>query len=154
MSKLEDTAGDLVTALAAAFGDDVTPVLIPGQVLVTDFVWPNCDQAWVRLDSLFPSSQFPIPDNRPTACATPVAMRWHVGIARCVNGLDENGQSPDAPDQAADSLQIMGDAMTIRTMLCELSKSAGRGESLLGAWQPMGPLGNTAGGWWPWTVRW
>lgn len=113
----------------------------------------GCGTAWVRLDSAFPSSTFPNVDNTVTFCHGPLAYRFHIGVMRCVPGLDAKGNPPTAAQLLPSSQQIMEDA----DMLMEVARCCfgelHRKQVLTGPWVPLGqPDGNCAGGFVPITV--
>lgn len=154
-----DQANAIVTQLAATYADEegTRNVFVPGQLLVNDFIWTGCDAVFVRLDSAFPSSAFPAPDAKPTGCSAPLTARWHIGASRCVAGVESDGSAPSEAEQGGDSLQLLADLVKLRTMICELVNESThfdeRSGIVLGSWQPFGPLGNVAGGYWPLTAR-
>lgn len=117
-----DTALTVMDALRVCLTAQLAPVcggvaLIPGQQAYPDSCGcgnDGCGQAWVRLDSLYPSKQFPVQDISPTNCGSPLAAVIEVGVLRCVPTLTAGGTPPTvvaltqaAIDAAADTSAML-----------------------------------------------
>jgi len=120
-------------------------LLVPGAALVMDYCGApgDCGMAFVRVDSIFPSSRFPQPDSTPNTCGTMTAVRLQVGVLRCLPVLDEAGNPPTAIEQDEAVRVQMGDYAAIRRVVeCRL----GQADYLFGAYAPIGPMGDCGGG--------
>lgn len=154
-----EVGGLLVERLAEAYTAEpgVRVVFVPGGNVTHDWCWSGCGMVYVRVDSIYPSQAFPTSDTAPAACAMPLAVRFHVGVHRCIATMTESGEPPDPAEQSADALQLLDDADTLRCAIHAAQVGnpdrIPRKQSMLGAWTPQGPLGDCAGGFWPWTVR-
>jgi hypothetical protein len=134
-------------------GLTVGTALMPVDSCLCASTGEDCGTAWVRLDSAYPSAAFPTADPSPRgSCTSPLAYRFHVGVVRCVPGLDHGGRPPNADAMALAAQRGYDDAgAAYRAALCCGERH--RGETLLGPWLPVGaPDGNCAGGYWPLTV--
>ena len=130
-------------------------------------VWPGAEVAWefcdecggehcgmlyVRLASMFPSTVFPEQDTMSASCSTERALAVEVGVLRCLP-VEADGTAPDGATLTAVSLSILDDAMA----LCQTIQgwaAANDQRYLLGAWEPLGPQGACAGGFWTFTTAW
>lgn len=150
-----DALDAILSAVSAEYAADadVKVTAQPGQTTTQDWCWGGCGMVWVRLDTAFPSTAFPTPDQAPAACGAPLAARFHVGVARCVSGMDGGGNAPDPADQYADAALILTDAGRLRTALACATPAFSRKGLHLAEWRPMGPFGNCAGGYWTVTAR-
>lgn len=154
-SPYEVAAQQLMEVLTVLYDDDpgMRVLAVPGQIIPDDWCWSGCAAAYVRLDTSYTAVKFPTPDIIPDPSSGLVA-RYHVGLHRCVSGMDDSGNAPPPDEQTADALAIMRDAWRIRCALKAWAKTYhGKGGFLLGTWTPAGPLGNCAGGFWPVTIR-
>lgn len=118
----------------------------------------HCGTAWVRLDAVFPSSTFNIPDASPLgSCSSPLSYRFHLGVVRCQPGPDDLG-NPPTPDQLTHAANVTIEDMqaSYRAALCCLTTSEHAPSAknrLLGQWVPgAAPEGGCSGGYWPVTV--
>jgi len=92
--------------------------LMPGGDVPLDYCGGGCDtegcggQAWVRVVSIFPTTDFPSSTQLAT-CATNRGMTLEVGHAMCAPQPDDDGTPPDVAAQyAATALQMASmDAM-------------------------------------------
>lgn len=153
--KPTDAALELVAVVGGAYEgqDGVGVAFVPGQITVDDWCWSGCQTAYVRLDTLYPSARFPTPDTTPADPPSKRAARFHVGIHRCVHGMDGD-RPPSAAAQTEDALAILDDAELLYCALVPWTRARfGRGRSLIGGWTPMGPLGDCAGGYWTVTLH-
>lgn len=114
----------------------------------------NCGTAWVRLDTAFPSANFPQPDLTPRgSCQSPLAYRINVGVVRCIPGLDSSGRPPGADTMILAAQRMVDDQKAAyRALSC--CRIWGKGDASLGGWLPVGaPDGNCAGGYWTFSFR-
>ena len=129
----------------------------PGETMTADWCAGDCSMAYVRVDTMGVSSQqFPEIDGTPTGRTGPLAVRFHVGVARCVAVVDSQGYAPDPDTQTEEAILFLDDARRLRRAIqCCLRDVPGLGAKtvVMGAWTPMGPFGTCAGGHWPLTVR-
>lgn len=139
--------------VASPGGEVCSCALVPGQIVPMD--WCGCDDdacgmAWVRVDAIFPSDQFPVPVGIPRGCDGPYAVRFHAGVFRCLPTLDSSGQPPSAAEQTEATRIALGDQFAVlRGIKCcpALPKRL-----LLGQWTPVS-AGDCGGGFWPVTVQ-
>lgn len=145
---------DLIAGVGKAYehDDSMRVALIPGAMVPDDWCWGGCGAVFVRLDQAYASTRFPTPDTSPT-CTAPLAARFHVGVARCVAGMSDKGQPPSAEAQTEDALILLDDLTTLRCALRDVAAAYRGGEVLVGAWTPVGPVGDCAGGYWAVTIR-
>lgn len=114
-------------------------------------------QAWVRLSSEFPSSQFPNPDQEGSSCNSPTAYVLEVGIARCLPQGKANAITgfvgPTVEDLVeATRLQMADKAAMKAAIQCCMNDSEHEMTYSLGAYQPMQATGDCGGGYWLVTV--
>jgi hypothetical protein len=151
-----EAALSLLDALGEAYTaqDGVSVTLVPGQITTDDWCWGGCGSAYVRLDSAYRSTRFPAPDSGAVTGPAPLAARFHVGIHRCVAGVTEGGEPPSTLAQTEDALALLDDLCRLDAAISRWAKvNGGRNGWVLGAWSPVGPLGDCAGGFWPVTIR-
>lgn len=148
-------ASDLLDCLCAQVPDVCSCSLLPGSLAVMDFCSCNdqgrCGQAFVRVDSVFPSNAFPSQVTTTVPCATLWAARFHVGVFRCIPTLHDNGDPPDAVEQTeATRLQLADMAAILRAIDCcpaMLTRKA-----LVGVYTPLSAA-DCGGGYWTVTVQ-
>lgn len=110
----------------------------------------KCGQAWVRLDRIYPSNQFPAQDAR-ASCNAPLAAVIEAGVYRCRPTADRRGGPPDEAATTAATLQEVKDAMLIAQAIACCPEITER-PHVLGLWLPH-DAGNCGGGKWTVTVR-
>jgi hypothetical protein len=95
---------------------------VAGEVAL-DFCGGNCGdegcggQAWVRFMDIFPSTNFPSPDNALANCKAPLAFNMEVGIARCapVGTSGPNGYLPPTMEQNVEAIRLqLADVAALR----------------------------------------
>lgn len=156
MSAVEDRLLALATCLCAEITDHpVTPDVcfcgvVPGEETAYDYTGDctnACGMAWVRLVTAYPSTVIGEASGQPGNCSHMLGMDVEVGILRCIEGPDEQGNPPSPDQMLAASMWQWEDMTTIRRAIlcCQGSK-----DFLLGAYVPIGPQGNLVGG--SWTV--
>lgn len=150
-----DAALELLTVVGDAYTADptMTASLIPGQVMVDDWCWGGCGTAYVRLNTSHHSASFPTPVAAPSSQPAPLVAQFHVGVNRCVHGMADDGTPPTPKQLTEDALVLLEDLCTLHTALTAWIQAKRRGNVLLGAWTPVGPLGDCAGGFWTVTLR-
>lgn len=127
---------------------------VPGPMAIMDYCGGDgdCDgtcggQAWVRLVSEFPSSDFPSPsiDSR---CGAPMAYTLEVGIARCqpVGQTTVNRFIPPSLEELVEAtrLQLADKAAIAAAVACCLDD--GDLTYALGNYSPMSVTGDCGGG--------
>lgn len=156
MSAVEDRLLALATCLCAEIEDHpVTPKVcfcgvVPGEEVSFDYSGDcetACGMAWVRLLGAYPSAVIGEATNVPGNCGSMLGMDVEIGIIRCVQGMDEQGNPPSADALLESAMWQWEDMATIRrAVLC----CSGSKDFLLGAYVPIGPQGGLVGG--AWTV--
>jgi hypothetical protein len=151
---------EVKTCLETALTDRSAPVCSLA-VIGGVQAWPDhcdCDsadcggQAWVRLDRMYPSRQFPVPDTTALGiCTTPVAGVIEVGILRCIHTLGSEGALPTDVDLTNDAIAATRDASALLQAIQCCTGITGRSH-VLGTYAPR-DAGNCAGGLWPVTVQ-
>lgn len=125
--------------------------VVPGANVAMDFcdcTGTPCGMAYVRIHEVYPSRRFPQPSPDLNNCNDPLAVTFEIGITRCLPGMDDQGEPPDAVAQFEAVRIQTGDMAAIRrTVVCCFD-----GKAILGRWRGLGPAGNCGGGVWPVTV--
>lgn len=152
---LDSLRACLCAGLADAGSDTCFCGLYPGASASADWCTCGgggaCGMAWVRLDRIFPSSSFPIPDvSTATGCTVMLAAVIEVGIYRCQPVPGPNG-IVDPVDLVNAALTQAADAMVMAKALRCCGEIAKR-KSLLGTYQPVSG-GDCGGATWPVTVQ-
>lgn len=128
--------------------------VVPASLVAMDFCdcagALRCGMAYVRLDTVFPSRRFP-DQTTDARCTDPLAARVHIGVTRCLPGMDTRGNPPGVVEQSEAVRVQMGDMAAIRRTI-ECCFDDGRAV-LLGAYTPVGDQGNCGGGFWSATVQ-
>lgn len=105
-----------------------------------------CSQAWVRVESVVPTSTV---DGWDDDCSTVLEITLEVGILRCF-GIEEDGEAPTA----SDVLWAAAQSMTDMKVIYDAAMSSGAWSKInSGAWSPEGPLGGQYGGTWTFVVE-
>ena len=123
-----------------------TAAVFPGVEVPWDYAGDcgsTCGFAYVRLMTSFPYDVFPQPAFA-ASCINPPAHQLAVGIIRCLPVMEDDGDPPSPDDISANALDRFKDQRAIRSAIIKVQP---RG-SMLGAWQPLGPLGGNVGGEW------
>ena len=143
---LEDLLADVVDALEAA----CTPVG-KSSIETGTIAWDWCCEghAYVRVPRIHPSNPFPQQALRQGNCALPTAVMVEVGVLRCAPTMDNLGNSPDAEDVTASSLEVYDDASTVYEVLRDFQIGNGaRADTVIESWEPFDSQGGCAGGAW------
>lgn len=138
--------------------------VIPGSQVILD-VCSSCGkdkacpgQAWVRMVSAYPSSNFPNADQAPATCLAPIAYNLEVGVARCFPQGKSNaitGFTPPTMVEQLDATRLqMADmaAMKRAIQCCMATQRDGDLTYSLGQYNPMTIGGGCGGGTWSVTV--
>lgn len=106
-----------------------------------------CGQAWVRLDTAYPSTSFP--DQAIDAnCVTRIAYTLEVGITRCAPLPDDSGNPPTVDEHlAAVRLQTADMQAMRRAIACCMGAEEDR-DYVLGLYSPYPNGGGCTGGYW------
>jgi hypothetical protein len=153
MSLVEDRMLALATCLCAEIENHPTLPgvcfcgVLPGEEVAFDYTGDcndKCGMAWVRLASAYPSTVVGEASTLPGNCASMLAFDVEVGIIRCIEGMDNQGNPPSPQSLLAASMWQWEDMLTMRRAIvcCEGSKGF-----LLGQYTPVGPT-TVVGGMW------
>lgn len=108
--------------------------------------------AWVRLDQVFPSTNFPDPDQK-AECSTLLAATIEVGVIRNVI-LGNDRRNPTVDELVAVTRAQVADMSAMhRAITCCVTKSNIDFVYVLNDYQPYGPEGGIVGGMWTVTVQ-
>lgn len=104
-----------------------------------------CGAGFVRLNSAFPSTQFPLVDQEAT-CFTSMAFDISVGILRCAP-MGEDGNPPTQEELTAHAHLLLADMALIRRVLtCCLSQNKFPDlDQWVGTWTPLPNEGGISG---------
>ncbi len=146
-----------LTALRDCLCEAANPQLcqctvLPGELVSIDYCTECsggvCGQGWVRLESAFPSTVFPMQDTDATlgrSCGKVLAITVELGMVRCAPVGDAQGNPPSTDQWEAASIQQMTDMAAMRTAIqCCFPHEL----TVLGAYTPVGPAGGCVGGHW------
>lgn len=126
--------------------------VIPGDAAVGDYAGDcstACGMAWVRLMTVYPATVVGVPNEAAGNCSATIGLEIEVGILRCLS-IPEDGEPPSAGELLAVTDLQTRDAMSIwRAITC--CDAINVRDSILSAYQPMGPMGGLVGG--AYTVR-
>lgn len=107
---------------------------------------------YVKVASIFPSTDFPEQDNVSYECVRAWAVTFELGVFRCAPG--QVGTLVPAAAWQATAQQLMDDAQAMRKAICCLTAQLPPGTGQLpGAWVPLGPQGGCIGGTMEFTVQ-
>jgi hypothetical protein len=150
-----DRLGELAECLCAQIQDPENGVpdvcfcgVVPGDQAVANYAGDCndvCGMAWVRLVQMYPMAVIGQADATPGNCGVGVGIDVEVGILRCIEFGDEQGNlPPPAVLLAATQLQI-ADALVMRKAIycCDAIPSK---EAIVTPYAPTGPLGGLVGG--------
>lgn len=122
--------------------------LLPGAVPSDQMGESLGGQAWVRVVRMFPSSTFPLQDNRPRiSCGSELTVELELGVLRCAPMASANGTVPPTMEETweATRLQMADAAAMRRAAVCCYDESD---LVVLGQYVPYGPMGGVVGGMW------
>lgn len=116
----------------------------------------DCGSVWVRLVTAYPYLSFPFANEAGT-CASPLAYQIELGVHRCFQVMDDDGEPSGDETITTKSLELIEDQRALWTAVqcCESAPLRG---AVIGPWTPLGPEGNCVGGMWlvsldPWGGR-
>lgn len=145
----------LLTDLASCLCREITDAglpepcfcgVLPGAQVALDYCTScddgRCGMAWTRLAAILPVlSETPV----PRRCQVGLVISIEAGVVRCAPMPDDDGNPPSMAEQfEATALQMADQAAIQRALLC----CSGIEAPVLGAYQPLGPLGGCVGGSW------
>ena len=110
----------------------------------------DCGVAWVSPVNVFPYGVFPMQnEGAVTKCASPMAMRVQIGVARCHPKVPQGRTSLD-PQQAFDAtrLYLSDMAAAKRALLCCFPQGNRDYQVALESWEPLPAEAGVAGGIW------
>lgn len=124
--------------------------IVPGDAIAIDSLNDGCSgMAYGRVASVFPSRDFPNPDNTPQGVDS-LAVVVEVGIIRGFD-LPDNAE-PVTPEESYDTTRLqMADMGAILTAICAYCDGRDL-PVLIGQYTPFGPDGATVGGSWTATI--
>lgn len=126
--------------------------ILPGSMIAADYCGDEeCGQAWVRLATVYPSQNFPNPDDSAVEPQSYLAYSIEVGILRCAPMPADDGTPPSVAEQLESARLQMADMSAIRRAIqCCLDQL--ERPYLLGSYDPIGPEGGCVGGSWSFTL--
>lgn len=142
---------ELATCLCAQLLDDNLPPvcfcgIVPGEQVSLDYAGEcdnACGQAWVRMTTAYPSTTIGQPSVLPGNCSSAIGVDVELGVVRCVEVGEADGQ-PIAPEKlAAAAVLQQADMMAMwrAVACCRESK-----DWVIGQYTPYGPEGGLVGG--------
>lgn len=142
---LEELQDCLCESLKASLGGPVCRcILVAGQ----QAAWDNCcqGQAWIRVESVFPSQSFPSPDTGAFRCGHEMmAATLELGVIRCAPSFDDDGNPPSIAAIEQSFRVVHSDRVRmLRAVTCCFDPQCQVVE--IGAWQPLGESGGCVGG--------
>ena len=105
-------------------------------------------QAWVQIQQIGPTENFPTIQTGPMRCHPPEhAVQLNVAILRCASTVDDGGDPPAASTLTGEFEKVQRDRAIIdEAMTCCYLPSADPGTYTIGVWTPLGPSGGCVGG--------
>ena len=154
-NRVFDRVGELSECLCAQILDPENGVpdvcycgIVPGEQAIGNYAGDcktKCGMAWVRLAGLYPMAAIGQPSIQPGNCGTGLGIDVEMGILRCIEVGDEQGNMISPEEMlAATQLQI-ADALVMHkaVLCCEAIPSK---EAMLSTYTPVGPNGGLVGG--------
>jgi hypothetical protein len=156
---LKEVMDKLLANLIAEVGGDgmCAKTLMPGDSVLAEYVGlEGCGgMLWVRLVTAGPSATFPQIGIRPDNCSYELAVPLEVGVLRMAPPAEVIlGREPILPSneqQTAAVHQQIDDMEAMRRAIRKTDEWFDE-DSVLGAYQPIGPESGVIGGSWQWTV--
>src|SRR5690606_33510636 len=98
-------------------------------------------EAWVRVETVYPSTNFPQPESRSNRCDYgSIAAKFNLGIYRCAPALDSDGDAPAVEDRAATlARQLQDRAILTQPARCALTLHDDDRYWYIDAWKPIDP---------------
>ena len=117
--------------------------------------WDSCcvvgnaeGQAWVQLQSVNPTNDFPRQTGPQRLGFGEWAVTVNLGILRCAATLNDQGEAPPVEAMMANAEKVNRDRVLLHTAIecCFLPELDVEGGYLVGGWTPLGPGGGCVGG--------
>jgi hypothetical protein len=128
-------------------GPVCTAAIFPGEEVAWDYCGEcasdKCGFVYVKMAQTYPSSIFPQPDLE-LGCGSTLAFQLELGVVRCLQVMDDDGDAPDPDALSASALAMMDDMLAIRYAASMHAPKT----HVLSNWVPQGPLGGCVGGYW------
>lgn len=146
---------ELVGCLEKEFADEGFCFIgvMHGQMAPADY--GSDGMAWVRLSGVYPSTDFPSPDDS-TGCISPLATDLEVGVLRCAPSPNAMSKTMPTESQQEEAARIAtADMMAMRRAInCCFGKNGQVRfrDVLMGNYSPLGPMGGVTGGQWTLTI--
>lgn len=145
--------GALVTCLCEQIVTEGLPDvcacgLLPGDAVALDHTGDCsdvCGMAWVRLVEASPATGVAVGDSTVNNCAASLGWDLEIGISRCLDVLDENGDPPSVAAMAEATVLQIADMLVMRKAV---ACCTALGDYILGVYVPSGPEGGTVSGTW------
>lgn len=104
-------------------------------------------QAWVQLQSVVPTLNFPMPAP-PGRGFAEWAVSVNLGVLRCAAVPDDQGNPPSEQAIANDVLKVSRDRLLMQQTVecCFIQELYDPDVCMIGAWTPLGPQGGCVGG--------
>lgn len=125
--------------------------VIHGDGIVTDYA--GCSKkgqsgmAWVRMLSAYPAVGINVTDETVNNLGSSTGMDIEVGMVRPVKVVDSRGKPPTAGEYR-ESAKLMNDDMSVMLRAIQCCGALEDIDSMLGTYQPLGPMGGVGGGTW------
>ena len=150
--KLEELLSCLESKLSEYQAEACRTFIAPGSTPAWD-VCCECEQdaegmAWVQLNSVFPTDDFP--DIQTDAMRCPPSgygAEVAVSILRCASVMDDHGRPPSSDRLTAEARKLARDrSIMLEAVRCCYLQDADPGSYVIGSWVPLGPDGGCVGG--------
>lgn len=141
----------LLEALKAEFEQRFIPVpcrmdVLPGDLVAFDFTNEDCGAlSWARIVAVYPSRDFPAPDNTPGDYLT-LAFSVELGTIRTAP-IPDNAEPATYEEQFDTTRLQMADMEAMLQVLCAYADTHDL-TVLIGTYSPTGPGGGAVGGTW------
>lgn len=110
----------------------------------------DCGQGWVKLNALYRSTNFPLPDQDRSfgSCFDQeYAAVFELGVIRCWPTFQPGGKPGDPLAKQLAALKAQDDAIaTVQAVCCWVRGQDDPPPYLVGQWAPAGPEGGVVGG--------
>lgn len=120
--------------------------VLPGAEVALDYQGDCsdvCGMAWVRLVTTYPATVIGQANEQPGNCASQTGFDVELGVVRCIDVLDAQGNPPSPAELLTSTrLQMADRDAIVRAILCCYTTK----DFLLGAYTPYGPEGGMVGG--------
>jgi hypothetical protein len=143
-------AAQVVEFRKAGTDDLCAMSLYPGEAAPLDYA--ECGgMLWVRLITAYKTSTFPAADNGVNKCAqTTLALSLEIAVMRPAPIPDDfTGGFADLPDDAEHTASTHSQLDDMEAMERAITKASKHlGQTVVGSYTPVGPVGGTVGGSW------